>query len=404
VKYDHKPGRENTPDDDSYVRETGHPSYRADDALWLFPTVGRYIAESGNVAFLDEDVSYANNGESGSVYDHLKRAIAFSAANLGGHGMPAGLHADWNDCVRLGKKGESTFVAFQLVYAIKIMLEYARFKNDNVYAAELGKLLGEQLSALAGCWDGDRWIRGYKEDGEVIGRGADPEANMWLNPQSWAVIAGVSSEEQARMSMDSAHRELNTPYGLQVMNPPYHHHAFDGALMVVYNHYTKENAGIFSQCQGWAILAEALLGRGSRAFEYWRESSPAYMNEDADRRVIEPYAHGQFTEGRGSPFAGRSHVHWLTGTASTVMVGSVEGRLGIKPQIDGIIIDPAPSPDWKRFTIRKVFRGKTLNITVENPDSSEYGVKRVEVNGEAIEGVLIREDALVDVNEVRVVM
>jgi cellobiose phosphorylase len=174
--------------------------------------------------------------------------------------------------------------------------------------------------------------------------------------------------------------------------------------MKVFNHYAKENAGIFSQCQGWAILAESLLGRGARAFEYWRESSPAYMNEDADRRVIEPYAHGQFTEGRGSPFAGRSHVHWLTGTASTVMVGSVEGILGIKPQIDGIIIDPAPSPEWKRFTIRKVFRGKVLNITVENPDGSEYGVKRVSVNGGAIEGVLIREDTLGDVNEITVVM
>jgi cellobiose phosphorylase len=404
VKYDHNPGKENTPDDESYARQTGHPSYRADDALWLFPTISKFISETGRADFLDEVVSYANNGESGTVYEHMKRAIDFSMNNLGPHGMPAGLHADWNDCVRLGKRGESTFVAFQLVYAIKILRVYAQEKNDAEYIKYLDEIMAKQIEILSQCWDGDRWIRGFKEDGQVIGKRTDIEANMWLNPQSWAVISGVSTKEQAEVSMESVYRELNTPYGTQVMNPPYHYHAFDGALMRCFNDYTKENAGIFSQTQGWAVLAESLLGHGNRAYEYWKECSPAYMNDDADRRVIEPYVHGQFTEGSGSPFAGRSHVHWLTGTASTVMVGTIEGILGIRPEIKGLTVNPSIPSEWKKFSFTKVFRGKELNVTVENPGGAQSGVKAVIVNGEKINGILIEESILKDKNEIIVEM
>ncbi|MDR0197537.1 MAG: N,N'-diacetylchitobiose phosphorylase, partial [Oscillospiraceae bacterium] len=157
VKYNHNPGKEDTPDDASYVNETGHPSYRADDALWLFPTVYKYITETGDVAFLDEVVPYANDGEEGSVYDHLKRAIDFSMNNLGVHGMPAGLHADWNDCLRLGKKGESTFVAFQLYYAVRLMKIYANDRGDAEYIEYLDGIF-TKLSHIFNdkCWNGDR--------------------------------------------------------------------------------------------------------------------------------------------------------------------------------------------------------------------------------------------------------
>lgn len=132
VKYTHNPGHEDTPDDPSYVKETGHPAYRADDALWLFPTVYKYITESGDVALLDHVVPYANRDE-GTVYDHLKRAIDFSVNHMGAHGMPAGLYADWNDCLRLGKAGESTFVAFQFYLAMTILKEFAQGKQDIRY-------------------------------------------------------------------------------------------------------------------------------------------------------------------------------------------------------------------------------------------------------------------------------
>lgn len=381
VKYTHNPGYEDTPDEPSYVQETGHPAYRADDALWLFPTVYKYISESGDTAFLDETIPYANKGED-SVYGHLKRAIDFSLDHMGPHGMPAGLYADWNDCLRLGKAGESTFVAFQFYLAMSILKEFATDKNDASYIefleSEQDKL---EKTMQASCWNEDRFIRGFKEDGQVIGKRTDPEASMWLNPQSWSVISKLADNEQADLALEQVHELLNTKYGAMVMTPPYKDHAFPGALMTCFNQYVKENGGIFSQPQGWLILAEALRGHGNRAFEYFIETAPAAMNDSAEIRKMEPYCHGQFTESTGSPHYGRSHVHWLTGTASTIMVGCVEGILGMRPDPHGLRIAPSIPKDWEELTIEKDFRGAHLHITVKNPNHSESGFQSLTLNG-----------------------
>lgn len=399
VKFHHNAGHENTPDDADYVKETGHPSYRADDALWLFPTIVKYIGESGNVAFLDEKIVYANGGED-TVYEHLKKAIDFSMHHMGEHDMPAGLHADWNDCLRLGAKGESTFVAFQLYYAMNIIRDMAESKNDTEYISYINQAQEKLSASLAKCWDEDRFIRGIREDGIEVGKKSDPEANMWLNPQSWSVISGFASPEQADKAMTSVYEILNTPYGAKLLEPPYKEHYFDGALMHIFNADTKENGGIFSQSQGWLILAESLLGHGDRAFTYFLESSPASMNQKAEIRVMEPYVHGQFTESKASPFAGRSHVHWLTGTASTVMVGCTEGICGIRPDADGILISPSIPSAWDGFKMKKNFRNKVLHISVENPNHVQSGVKSVMLNGSLQDSAYLNFADLQDVNEI----
>ena len=380
VKYTHTPGQEDTPEQDSYVKATGHPHYRADDALWLFPTIWKYLAETGDTGFLREVIPYADKDED-TVLDHLKRAISFSMNHLGAHGMPVGLHADWNDCLRLGERGESVFVAFQLYYAMRLLIQIA--PDDSQYVAYL-EAESEKLrqSIDTHCLEEDRYIRGFTENGDVIGSGTHNEASMWLNPQSWAVISGCAQSGLADTIMQTAYEKLNTKYGLRVMAPPYRREAFDGARMLLFNPGTKENGGIFCQVQGWAILAEALLGHGSRAFQYFAESSPASFSENADVRVLEPYAHSQFMESVESPYFGRAHVHWLTGTATTVMVGCVEGILGLRPTLDGLVISPSIPPEWDGFTMDKVFRGKTLHITVRNPDHHESGVRSITLNGQ----------------------
>jgi len=403
VKFNHNAGHENTPDDPEYVKETGHPSYRADDALWLFPTIVKYIGESGNSAFLDEVIVYANGGED-TVYEHLKRAIKFSMEHMGDHDMPAGLHADWNDCLRLGAKGESTFVAFQLYYAMSVIRDMAETKNDTDYIKYIDDVQKKLGDSLEKCWDEDRFIRGIREDGVIVGAKKDPEANMWLNPQSWSVISRFANDERAEKAMNSVHEILNTPYGAKLLEPPYKEHYFDGALMHIFNADTKENGGIFSQSQGWLILAEGLLGHGDRAFEYFLESSPATLNDKAEIRVLEPYVHGQFTEAKHSPFAGRSHVHWLTGTASTVMVGCTEGICGIRPDADGITISPSIPSAWDGFKMKKNFRGKKLNISVENPAHVQSGVKSVSVNGNIQDSAYIKADELGDINEIMITL
>lgn len=404
VKFTHNPGHEDTPDDPSYVQETGHPAYRADDALWLFPTVYKYLAETGNLAFLDEVIPYANKGAA-TVYEHLQRAIDFSLEHLGPHGMPAGLYADWNDCLRLGAEGESSFVAFQLVLALRIQKQLAEEKGDAAAAEKLAKQLAD-FSALVEklCWNEDRYIRGFTEKGEVIGRRTDPEANLWLNPQSWAVISGLADSEKAETILHTVHEGLNTEYGVMLMQPPYHAHAFDGALAVIYNAGVKENAGIFSQSQGWIILAEALCGHGNRAFSYYKANSPAEQNGCAEIRKLEPYCYGQFTEGKDSPHFGRSHVHWLTGTASTMMVGAVEGILGVRPDLHGLRLSPSIPAAWDGFTMEKIFRGKKLHITVQNPAHKESGFTSLMLNGAAMPDNYIPADKLAAENEIVLTM
>ncbi|MEZ3468965.1 MAG: N,N'-diacetylchitobiose phosphorylase [Schaedlerella sp.] len=404
VKFTHCPGQEDTPDDASYRQETGHPAYRADDALWLFPTVWKYISETGNLDFLDEIVPFADKEED-TVYGHLQRAIQFSIDHLGPHGMPAGLYADWNDCLRLGADGESSFVAMQFYYALDILKRFAEYKKDADYVKYLEEKLAEAGTIIQTlCWDQDRFIRGYTEHGERIGAPADPEASLWLNPQSWAVISGLASPGQADAVLENVYKNLNTDYGALLMDPPYHAHAFDGALAVIYNQGTKENAGIFSQSQGWLILAEALRGHGERAFTYFMENAPAAQNDRAEIRRLEPYCYGQFTEGRASEHPGRSHVHWLTGTASTVMVGCVEGILGLRPDPEGIRIAPSIPKGWEHLEIEKDFRGKHLHIRIENPDGRESGFQKLILNGRELDSSYVPAGILEEENEIRLIL
>ena len=174
--------------------------------------------------------------------------------------------------------------------------------------------------------------------------------------------------------------------------------------MQVFNADTKENGGIFSQSQGWLILAESLLGHGNRAFEYFMESAPAAMNDKAEIRVMEPYVHGQFTESKASPYEGRSHVHWLTGTASTVMVGCVEGICGIRPDADGITISPSVPSEWDGFKMEKIFRGKKLCINVDNSAHVQSGVKEVVLNGKKLDSAYVPAKLLSASNNITVVM
>ena len=404
VKFTHNPGHEDTPDDPSYVKETGHPAYRADDALWLFPTVYKYVAESGNLAFLDEVIPFANRDQ-GTVYEHLKRAVEFSLNHLGPHGLPAGLYADWNDCLRLGANGESAFVAFQFYYAMRILRQFAAHRGADQDVRWLDEKLAEYQGRIQElCWDGDRFIRGFTEAGERIGEAAAPEANFWLNPQSWAVISGLADSHQADTIMEGVSQRLNTAYGAVLMDPPYHAHAFDGALAVIYNPGTKENAGIFSQTRGWLILAEALRGQGQRAYTYFAENAPAAQNDRAEVRHLEPYCYGQFTEGPASKHFGRSQVHWLTGTASTVMVGCVEGILGLRPDLDGLRLAPAIPREWTGFTMDKDFRGCRLHIRVENPHHRESGFTSLTVNGRELPDAYIPAALLTRETEVCLIL
>ena len=400
VKFTHHAGHEDTPEDMSYVKETGHPAYRADDALWLFPTIQKYLGETGEQDFLNLVIPFANRDEA-TVYEHLKRALHFSYEHLGQNGLPAGLHADWNDTLRLGKKGESTFVSEQLYLALKIMADFAEIQGDLSYLSEIKQKQNDLYKKIISlCFEKDRFIRGITESGLRIGSNQSLEADFWLNPQSWAVISGLADHEKAEIILDKVYQTLSEPFGARLMSTPFKELDFDGAIAKIFNAGSKENASIFVQPQGWLILAEALLGHGNRAYEYYLASSPARQNEMAEIRTIEPYAYGQFTESSLSPHEGRSHVHWLTGAASTIMVSAVEGILGIRPDLNGLLLAPAIPSSWNHLTIKKIWRGKTILIEIQNDFGRESGFSEIYLNDKRHDNNYFAESELLEENKI----
>ena len=379
----HHPGREAIPPLDLT---------RSDDCLWLFNSVPAYVKETGDVGFFDKPLPYADAGEA-TVLVHLRRAIEFNFDHVGDHGLPCGLEADWNDCINFGPKGESVFVAFQLRFALVTYIEICRRlerADEIAWATERLAHLDERIAAFA--WDGQWFRRGTREDGSVLGTRDDPEGSIFLNPQSWSVLSGYASDAQARAAMNAVHERLATDYGVMVCAPPFEKTDYHVVRAVLMNPGVKENGGIFCHPQGWAVMAEAMLGRGERAYEYCRAYMPAAMNTRAEVRQIEPYVHCQSTHSTFSPKCGTSRIPWLSGTASWSYYSATQYILGVRPEYDGLRIDPCLPPAWREIHVTRVFRGKRFDITIRN-GSRGKGVASMRLNGQAVEGDLLPIDA-----------
>lgn len=378
---------------------------RADDCLWFFNTVPAYVAETGDLAFYGEVVSFADGGE-GTVYEHLRRAIAFSLAHQGRHGLACGLSADWNDCIKLGFHGESIFVSLQLRLALSVfrgVAERLAKADDQVWAEQHLQVLDAALQAHA--WDGQWFLRAFPEDGSVFGSATSDEGQIFLNPQSWAVLSGAATPEQAESAMDHVDRLLATEYGCVLHASPYRHIGREVMHGVVYLPGTKENAAVFQHTQAWAVMADCMLGHGDRAYRNLCAYLPAAQNERAEQRQVEPYVFAQWTHAAPSPHAGRSRVPWLSGTAAWTYFAATHYVLGIRPELDGLRLDPCIPSTWKGFTAERLFRGKRLRIVVENPDGVQRGVRKLRLDdGTVIIGNLLPADRLRDGMELTVVM
>jgi N,N'-diacetylchitobiose phosphorylase len=395
MAFSHRPGKEKAPKEDEY---------RSDDCLWLFNAVTAYVKETGDAAFYKKVLPYADKGKA-AVLGHLRRAIEFNLKRTGQHGLPSGLFADWNDCLRLGTKGTSIFVALQVRYGLKTYIEICEMFD---LAAEI-KWARKQLAALDAKldqfgWDGKWYVRAYKGNGEKIGSRENKQGSVYLNPQSWGVLSGHAGPERAEQAMSEVKKQLATDYGLMLCAPPYENIKCEEIRAIVFNQGVKENAGVFNHTQGWAIMAETLLGHGDRAFEYFRSSMPAAMNDRAEIRGIEPYVYSQYTHSRYSGRCGASRVPWLTGAASWSCYAATQYILGIRPEHGGLRIDPCIPSAWREFTATRRFRKKTIRIQVTNPAGVQKGVKRITLNGQPIEGNLIPVSKLKKENEVRVEM
>ncbi|MCP4539495.1 MAG: glycosyl transferase, partial [Chloroflexi bacterium] len=364
-----------------------------DDHLWAVLAVTAYLKETGDLAFLDEVIPYYDKDkdecpiESGTVLDHLHRAIEFTYAKIGTHWLPLLGFADWNDTVNLRAGAESLFIANQYGKALLEMIALAQHLGDSEIAARYAAYYEAMKKTVnQQAWDGAWYVRYFDADGSPIGLRANTEGQIYTNGQSWPVISGFAPPDRAQAALDSVYERLNTSKGIKLSAPGYD--GFDSAKggVTTYPPGAKENGGIFLHSNPWVIIAETIVGNGDRAFEYYDQINPAARNDAIDEFECEPYVYPQNILGDEHPQFGLARNSWLSGTASWAYQAGTQYILGIRPTYDGLEIDPCIPSRWDGFKATREFRGAVYQIEVQNPDHVCKGVRSVRVDGREIEG------------------
>src|SRR5258706_5390096 len=396
-----------------------------DDPAWLVLGVSAYIKESGDWSILDELVQYEN--ESGSerpLYEHLQRSIQYTLERFGPNQLPLIGCADWNDCLNLncfsdtpgqsfqtttnkdGTVAESVFIAGLFVLACKEMAGLAKYCGDNVELEKVTQAAAEMEKIVwkAG-WDGDWFRRAYDDYGHVLGSKENIEGRIFIEPQGICIMAGLGVENgNAVKALDSVAEHLATPHGIVLQQPAFSQYYLHLGEISSYPPGYKENAGIFCHSNPWIMIAEAMVGRGDKAFDYYMRINPSSREEISELHKCEPYVYAQMIAGKDAPTHGEAKNSWLTGTALWNYAASTQSILRIQPTLNGLEISPVIPSSWDGFTVTRKYRGVTYNITVKNPKHVSKGVEKVIVNGKQVERSLIRADAGTGEVHVEVVM
>lgn len=383
-----------------------------DHHLWLPLLAHSYLAETGNLKFLETPVPYYSCGEdsgtsSATVWDHLLAGIRYTQGHLGRHGLPLTLKGDWNDII--GKfsregKGESVFAAQQLVVALNCLIAIAMHAGKQSDALWLTELRNRQIDAIRACaWNGKWWYRCFDDDGNPVGGEHSEFGKIWLNSQTWAVISNVGTERQNRMAMNAVHQYLQTDVGLMKLYPGFKTWPDTKDPFSGYNPGNGENGAIFCHSNTWAIIAEALLGNAERAWKYFDQLVPhnALQKMGIERYKGEPYAWVSNIVGLENPKFGWANVNHITGTAAWMDVAATQYLLGIRPTLAGLCIDPC-IPRWKRFRVERTCRGCRLLIDIENPQRVSKGVRSIACGGIEREGGLIPHELFAGKSEMQI--
>ncbi|MBN1798726.1 MAG: glycosyl transferase [Spirochaetales bacterium] len=371
--------------------EEDRPNYYGDDHLWIIFAVCAYVKETGDFEFLNREIPFYEKDknekplESASVLEHLKRGIQFTHNNVGKHGLPLLGFADWNDTVNLWTGAESVFVAHQYGYALKELMEIVSYLGDDETFA-LYKTYYSEMKMLVNqyAWDGEWFTRYFDFDGTPIGSHKNEKGKIFTNAQSWAVISGFAQGEKAQQALDSVRKHLNTKNGIKLSWPGYNKYSKSIGGISTYLPGTKENGGIFLHTNPWVMIAETILGRGDYAFEYYNQINPAAKNDIIDEYEVEPYCYAQNILGDEHPQFGLGRNSWLSGTASWCFQAATKFILGIRPECDGLKIDPCIPKNWKGFSIKRKFRGAFYNIEVKNPQGINKGVEKLLLDGKEV--------------------
>ncbi len=381
-----------------------------DDPLWLIAATCAYVKETGDLSILDESVAFDNDdSKAAPLMDHLRRSFRFTITHLGPHGLPLIGRADWNDCLNLncfssqpgesfqtsgpseGSVAESVFIGGLFVLYGR---EYARLCERLGLHEEFGAASGEvermARTVLESGWDGRWFLRAYDAFGNPVGSHRCDEGRIFIEPQGMCVMAGIGVETgEALVAMRSVEERLETKYGVVLNAPPYQTYHLELGEISSYPPGVKENAGIFCHNNPWITCAEARLGDGDRAWEIYRKICPAYTEEISDIHTTEPYVYSQMIAGKDSPLFGQAKNSWLTGTAAWAFVSISQGILGIKPDYEGVRIEPCLPSEISGYTVRRQFRDTCYTIVVRNGEGKETGMT---VDGKPVAGTLVPYD------------
>ncbi|MBI5667860.1 MAG: glycosyl transferase [Chloroflexi bacterium] len=380
-----------------------------DDPLWLVLGVAAYLKETGDWQILDEDVPFDNQpGTEQPLYEHLRRSIGYTLDRIGPHGLPLIGRADWNDCLNLntfsdepgesfqtttnkdGKTAESVLIAGLFVLAAKEMAEIAR----RCYGGEAaGQVYLDEASTMEAVirdqgWDGAWFRRAYDDYGNVIGSAACEEGQIFIEPQGICVMAGIGLDDgRARQALDAVHDRLATPHGIILQQPAYSRYYLHLGEISSYPPGYKENAGIFCHTNPWIMIAEAMVGRGDAAFDYYTRINPSAREAISDVHRCEPYVYAQMIAGRDAATHGEAKNSWLTGTAAWNYVAITHWILGVRPGYDGLYIAPVVSASWPGFQVTRRFRGTRYDITVRRDGPGN--TVALSVDGQPIAGNVV---------------
>lgn len=351
---------------------------RSDDHLWSVFSVCSYIRETGDVGFLEERIAYADGGD-GTVLEHLERGIAFTMAHLGRHGIPDMLASDWNDSLAPMNRGgtggaESVFVFFQLAHAAYELLELYRHTNREERSGPIRKAYEYCRGKLPTVWDGQWFLRAFTPEGEKYGTHEDEWNRLYLNPQSWSVLSRLPDAGQANLAMDQVMKYLYTPQGLLTHTPASSGFDRQEKGYYLFTAGARENGGIFFHSNTWAIIALALLGRAEEAFRCYAGSLPVRRNRQAERWMTEPYVYAQTMLAPPHERAGACVNSWLTGTASWMYVAATQYILGVRPDYEGLRIDPQVPDDWAGFRVERMCRQTHCRIEMRRSSGEDKGL------------------------------
>lgn len=381
-----------------------------DDPLWLIAGVGAYVRETGDLSILSEPVPFDHDpAKAAPLLEHLKRSFDYIVNHKGPHGLPLIGRADWNDCLNLncfsehpgesfqtfgpseGPVAESVFIAGMFVKYGEEYAKLAALLGDDKEAQYARSQVKEMYDAvLKSGWDGQWFLRAYDAMGNKVGSAQCEEGQIYIEPQGFCVLAGIGVKEGlAQKALDSVKSRLETDYGIMILQPPYTRYHLELGEISSYPPGYKENAGIFCHNNPWVSIAETVLGRGDRAFEIYKKTCPAYVEEISEIHRTEPYVYSQMIAGKDAPRHGEAKNSWLTGTAAWTFVNISQYILGIYPAFEGLQIDPCVPGDFGDFQVTRKFRGTSYHIQVKNPRNVQKGVAKLLVDGKEIPGNVI---------------